>query len=127
MRRVLVLGLLLAIGACATPAAPSQRYAVYFQLWSTSLDDSAKQVIASAATRANENPALPVEVAGYADPEGSPQVNRDLSRTRAQMVADELTARGVAGSRINITAHGSIGFIMDSQEARRVVITLGQP
>jgi outer membrane protein OmpA-like peptidoglycan-associated protein len=124
---VWVLGLLLAIGACATPSPPPQRYAVYFQLWSTALDDSAKQVIASAATWANENPSLPVEVAGYADPEGSPQVNRDLSRTRAQMVADELTANRVAASRIAITGHGSIGFVMDSQESRRVVITLGRP
>jgi outer membrane protein OmpA-like peptidoglycan-associated protein len=127
MRGVWILGLLLAIGACATATPPAQRYAVYFQLWSTGLDEPAKQVIASAATLANANPSLSVEVAGYADPEGSPQVNIDLSRTRAQMVADELTADGVAASRIAITAHGSIGFVMDSQESRRVVITLGRP
>ena len=127
MRRSLVLGVLLAIGACAGPPPVTQRLVVYYQEWSAALDDSAQQIVKSAATWANSHPTSSVEVVGYADPEGSPQANRDVSRTRAQRVADELIADGVAKERITVTAHGSVGFAMDSQESRRVTISLGAP
>ena len=91
MRRLMVLGLLVAVGACAdTGSFPpaGQRFAVFFQEWSASLDDGGQAVVADAATWANSHPAAAVHVIGYADPEGTPQANRDLSRTRAQVVAD---------------------------------------
>ncbi len=125
MRRLWVLGLLLVLGACAQADLSGQRFVVYFQQWSAGLDDGAKQVVASAAGWAKAHPNLPVAVNGFADPEGSPQANRDLSRTRAQVVADELTGQGVAAQRISVDARGSVGFAMDSQESRRVTIVLG--
>jgi outer membrane protein OmpA-like peptidoglycan-associated protein len=127
MRRSFVLGVLLAIGACAGPPPVTQRLVVYYQEWSAALDDSAQAIVKSAATWANSHPTASVEVAGYADPEGSPQANRDVSRTRAQRVADALVADGVAKERISVTAHGSVGFAMDPQESRRVTISLGAP
>ena len=127
MRRLWVLGLLLAIGACAAPPPASQVLVVYFQEWSADLDDSAQAIVKSAATWANSNPAAPVAVIGYADPEGSPQANRDISRTRARVVADTLIADGVAKQRVTVTAHGAIDFAMSSQESRRVTISLGSP
>ena len=127
MRRLFVLGVLLAIGACAGPPPVTQRLVVYYQEWSAALDDSAQEIVKSAATWANSHPTAWVEVVGYADPEGSPQANRDLSRTRAQRVADGLIVDGVAKERISVTAHGSVGFAMDPQESRRVTISLGAP
>lgn len=127
MRRSWILGVLLAIGACAGPPPATQPLVVYYQEWSAALDDSAQQIVKSAATWANSHPTLPIVVVGYADPEGSPQANRDLSRTRAQRVADALIADGVAAQRVTVTAHGSVGFAMDSQESRRVTISLGAP
>lgn len=127
MRHWWVLGLLLATAACAGPPPESQRMVVYFQEWSAALDDSSQAILKSAATWANSHPAARVEVAGYADPEGSPQANRDLSRTRAQRVADALIADGVPAQRVTVAAHGSVGFAMDSQESRRVTISLGAP
>jgi outer membrane protein OmpA-like peptidoglycan-associated protein len=127
MRRLWILGLLLAIGACAGPPPPTQVLVVYYQEWSADLDDSAQQIVKSAATWANSNPTLPVVVAGYADPEGSPQANRELSHVRAQRVADALIADGVPAQRVTVTAHGSVGFAMDSQESRRVTISLVAP
>ena len=73
------------------------------------------------------HPTAPVAVIGYADPEGSPQANRELSRTRAQQVADSLIADGVPKQRVTVTAHGAIDFAMSSQESRRVTISLGAP
>ena len=125
MRRLWVLGLLLVLGACAQADQSGQRFVVYFQQWSAGLDDSAKQVVVSAAGWAREHPNVPVTVSGFADPDGSPQANRDLSRTRAQVVADELTAQGVAAQRVRVDARGSVGFALDSQESRRVTIVLG--
>ena len=114
MRRLTVLGLLLALAACAEAAAPGgQRYAVFFQSWSASLDQQAKDTVAQAATWANAHPAAEVHVIGYADPEGSPQANRDVSRTRAQVVADGLTADGVAAQRVHIEGAGSVGYALD--------------
>jgi outer membrane protein OmpA-like peptidoglycan-associated protein len=122
-----VLGLLLAISACVGPPPASQPLVVYYQQWSAALDDSAQAIVKSAATWANSHPTTPVAVIGYADPEGSPQSNRDLSHTRAQRVADALIADGVPAQRITVTAHGSVGFAMDAQESRRVTISLGTP
>ena len=128
MRRLTVLGLLLALAGCAgAGAAGGQRYAVFFQQWSAGLDDAGRATVTQAAAWANAHPDAVVHVIGFADPEGSTQVNRDLSRTRAQAVADLLAADGVPARRIRIEAAGSVGYAMDSQESRRVTISLGNP
>ena len=127
MRRLTVLALLCALGACAAPEPSGQRYAVFFEGWSASLDDGGKATVAQAATWANAHPTAEVHVIGYADPDGSPQANRDISRARAQVVADGLTADGVSAQRVRVDGRGSVGFACDSQEARRVTISLGTP
>jgi outer membrane protein OmpA-like peptidoglycan-associated protein len=127
MRHITVLALLCALGACAAPEPEGQRYAVFFQEWSASLDDGGSATVAQAATWANAHPGTEVHVLGYADPEGSPQANRDLSRTRAQVVADGLATDGVAPQRIRIDGRGSVAYAFDSQESRRVTISLGSP
>ena len=129
MRRLMGIGLLCGVlGACtASPAPGSIRYAVFFQEWSASLDDGGKAIVADAADWANKHPTVEVHVIGYADPEGSPQANREISRTRAQVVADGLAEDGVARPRIIIDGRGSVPFTLDSQESRRVTISLGSP
>ncbi len=127
MRRLTVFGLLCALGACAAPQHSAQRYPVFFQEWSAALDDSAKTTVAQAASWAKDNPTAEVHVVGYADPVGSPQANLDLSRTRAQVVADGLAADGVAADRIRIDGRGSVDYAMDAQESRRVTISLRTP
>ncbi len=127
MRRLTVLALLFALSACAAPQPPGQRYAVFFQGWSASLDDGGAATVVQAADWANAHPAAEVHVVGFADPEGSPQANRDISRARAQVVADKLIADGVAAQRVRIDARGSVDYTFDSQESRRVTISLGNP
>jgi outer membrane protein OmpA-like peptidoglycan-associated protein len=126
MRRLMLLGVLFAaLGACSLFDPPGQRYLVFFQEWSASLDDGGQAAVTAAAGWANQHPDAPVTVIGFADPEGSPQANRDLSRTRAQVVADQLATDGVAPARITVRSAGSVDYTMDSQESRRVIITLG--
>lgn len=117
------------LGGCSSiPGLGSSpvAYPVFFTPFSANLDDSANGVIAQAAQQAKANPDAPVVVAGYATPKGSSQVNLDLSRTRAQIVADTLMADGIPKSSITQHAKGEIDYTLDPVEARRVDITVGK-
>jgi outer membrane protein OmpA-like peptidoglycan-associated protein len=126
MRRVVLLSLLLLAG-CGTfglnGGAP--RYVVFFDPFSAQLDEAAVKVVAEAAGAAKRQGDVPVTVIGYADPEGSAQTNRDLSRTRAGVVADALMHDGVPGPRIRRQAMGAVDYSLDSLESRRVEIVVG--
>jgi outer membrane protein OmpA-like peptidoglycan-associated protein len=126
MRRVLAIATLLAVGACGL-IAPGQRFVVFFQEFSAQLDDPAKGAISGAADLAKQHPELEVHVVGFADPQGSPQANIDLSRLRAQVVSDALVAGGVPAASIKREARGATNFTLSSQESRRVEITVGAP
>ena len=122
MRR-LVAGLLLlsSLAACSNSDPPaSQKFLVFFQEWSASLDDSAQAAITTAAGWAAQHPAQVVTVTGFAAPDGSQEANQSLSRTRAQVVVDQRD--GVANSRIRLTAKGPTDFTLAPQESRRVEI-----
>ena len=126
VRRLGLIGLLVCMAACtsAPPAAP-QRFVVYFQEWSAALDDSAQGTVAAAAKWAADHPNQSVAVNGFADPEGSKQANIDISRTRAQLVVDQLVKDGVSQQRIRLGAKGPTDFTLSSQESRRVEIAIG--
>jgi outer membrane protein OmpA-like peptidoglycan-associated protein len=117
-----VLGLLLWISACASPRPASQKFVVFFEGWSASLDEAGRKGVATAARWAKEHPGQIVTVAGFADPEGSKQANIAMSRTRAQVVVDQLVRDGVDRSRIRLTAHGPTDYTLTSLESRRVEI-----
>ena len=127
MRRFACL-LLLAVGACtaSAPSAP-QRYIVFFQEWSAAIDPPAVTAITGAAQWAKDHPTAVIKVIGYADPTGSVTANEYMSRTRAQVVADQLVTDGVDRSRIVLGAQGATGFTLTSQESRRVEIAIGGP
>jgi outer membrane protein OmpA-like peptidoglycan-associated protein len=126
MVRLSVVAGVFLLAACAAPPR-SERSAVYFERWSANLAETAQADIAAAAARANQQPNAPVQVVGYADPEGSPLANKDLSRTRAQVVTDALVKDGVAPSRIQLRSVGSVTYAADSLESRRVEIIVGAP
>jgi outer membrane protein OmpA-like peptidoglycan-associated protein len=132
MRRILCIGILAGLGACATPQTGPLPPAVpvFFQPWSAALDDNALSAIASAAQGAKAMPEADVSVTGAADSQGSAQANHYLSQTRAQVVADQLAADGVDPSRIRVHGAGivSVSGVPDgspAQFARRVVIQVG--
>ena len=128
-RCFLIAGAAIALVGCSQQTGPSvsRRYLIFFQQWSAQLDDSAKSTISAAANLAKNHKAEPITVVGYADPEGSPQANRDISRLRAQIIVDGLVAEGVAPDRIARRAAGSVDFSADSIESRRVEIDVGTP
>lgn len=124
IRRLVLVGLVVAVGACARSSGPPQRFPVFFQDWSAALDDPATKTVATAAQWAKDHPSSPVQVNGYADPEGSQEANKAISRTRAQVVADQLVRNGVARDRIRVTAKGPTDFTLSSVESRRVEIEI---
>ncbi len=126
MRRFACL-LLLLVAACATSGPPPHRIIVFFQEWSAAIDAPASSAITQAAQWAKDHPADAIRVTGYADPTGSAEANVYMSRTRAQVVADQLVTDGVDRSRIVIAAQGATGFTQTTQESRRVEIAIGSP
>lgn len=127
MRRLVLVGLLLAVAGCAAPEPSGKRYVVFFRSSSAETADPADAVLANAAAWAVKHPEMPVVVASYADPYGTPQVNQQFVRMRAQMVVGELTKGGVAPARIQTKEMGPVKFVGDALESRRVEITVGSP
>jgi outer membrane protein OmpA-like peptidoglycan-associated protein len=129
MRRLAALLLLLTCSACASMSGPPpapQKFVVFFQEWSASLDDAAQSSITVAAKWAADHPSETVTVTGYAAPDGSVAANDALSRTRAQVVVDKLTADGVAPGRIRLESRGPTDFTLAAIESRRVDIAIAQ-
>ena len=125
MRRLLMLGGIALLAGCVHSEPDSQRFPIFFTAWSADLDPEAFGLIRHAAEWADKHPAAPIMVSGFADPEGTPQANKEMSQLRAQVVADQLVKDGVAATRISKTAVGSVGFTLDSMESRRVEIVIG--
>jgi outer membrane protein OmpA-like peptidoglycan-associated protein len=127
MPRVAILWLLFCSICGAAYAADNQprRFVIFFTEWSAAVDESAQDVISQAAAVAKSQPRKTVKVIGYADPTGSRQANILLSELRAQRVADQLASDGVAASRVERIGRGSVRFAHDSQESRRVEVSIG--
>jgi len=125
MRRLLVVSLLLVLGACALFEPSERRFVVFFKPWSAELNEDAKGVVAAAAEWASRHSRKPVSIAAYADPEGTKEANAELTRARAEGVFEVLVRSGVPAGRISRREVGSVNYQIDSQESRRVVITVG--
>lgn len=61
-----------------------------------------------------------VDVIGYADPNGTEEYNKDLSRNRAESVKKALTANGFEESKINVIAKGEASPLSTYAKSRRV-------
>ena len=112
-----------ALLAVAAPARAQQSFIVFFHGWSAELDPAARDVLAAAAAHARANPALRVDVTGFASTDGSRQANLYLSLLRAQIVADRLAEAGVDPARIARVGEGAVNTVGSHEEARRVEVT----
>lgn len=122
-RRALAACALLALAAGCTPQ-PQPRYVVFFYQLSSDLDPEAQSVVQAAVTAARNAPTRLVTVAGYTDRMDAPGADVQLSRRRAQAVADALAASGVDRARISLQPRGQDREGDPGVERRRVEITL---
>jgi photosynthetic reaction center cytochrome c subunit len=84
-------------------AAPSGVLAkLLFEVGQATLTAEGQAAIAAAAKTLADNPALKVDLSGYADSSGSKDKNLELAKQRAFAVRDALKAAGVAEDRITL-------------------------
>lgn len=117
--------LLAAVAPAARPAAaaPSGTLGrVLFEVGKSDLNAEAIKVIADSASALTSQPALRVELSGFADRTGNPDSNLELAKQRAFAVRDALKSAGVSEDRINLKKPE---FVIGgaSAESRRVEIT----
>jgi outer membrane protein OmpA-like peptidoglycan-associated protein len=127
MRRYFILASLLLAGGCALFPPDGQRFVVFFQPGMYEIEDEARPVVQAAASYARAHADQPVVVAGFADPNGTPEGSDAVSLLRAQNVVKGLVANGVPAASIKQRSFGSVPYTFDSQEGRRVEITVGTP
>ena len=135
MKRYLLLSsicALLAAGAAHAQDAPGH-YVVLFALGKSTLDDTARATIASAAQEFQRTGSANIQVAGHTDTSGNADFNQALSERREQAVSDELVRLGVPASAINGAAYGETqpavptGDNVREAQNRRVDIDVAQP
>jgi outer membrane protein OmpA-like peptidoglycan-associated protein len=80
---------------------------ILFTSGSASLYPGGRDKLRQFAAVLNRYPKTTIQITGNTDSRGSEQSNDELSRRRAQAVADELTADGVSASRITTRGVGA--------------------
>jgi outer membrane protein OmpA-like peptidoglycan-associated protein len=101
---------------------------VLFDTAAATLKPGAASAIDRLATYLEGNPDARVIIEGHTDSRGSEAYNEDLSRRRAQAVADELVTRGIASERFEVLGRGegypvaNNGTAEGRQQNRRVEI-----
>lgn len=103
---------------------------ITFEPGSADIDSAADGVMAALATVLKQCPALPVEIAGHTDSQGTERNNKTLSQQRAEAVMAALKTAGVDVSAMSAMGYGEEKPIADNgdeegREAnRRIEFTL---
>ena len=133
MRRFLVLFVALGLGlasvalttgALAASAGQRHKLVIYFASWAADVDENAAKVIDEAAKWSADHPRDTINVVGYASTIGSKRANALLSDLRAQVVVDQLIAKGVPATRIKRQPKGATTYVESPLESRRVEISM---
>jgi len=128
-RRLMIFSSVLAaaFALAGQPARADQKFIVFFPEWSAELDHAAHDVVAAAAAYAKRNPAMQVDVTGFASTSGGQKANMYLSLLRAQRISDLLGEAGVAAARLSRVGEGSVSSVGTAEEARRVEVVVRAP
>jgi outer membrane protein OmpA-like peptidoglycan-associated protein len=102
-------------------------FLIFFKPWSADLGANNEKIIQTAVAKAKSLPQSHVTVLGYADMEGSAKTNLDLAKKRVDTVRQALVRDGYPRDQISVLPFGSVKPIGDSQESRRVEITIRTP
>jgi hypothetical protein len=93
-------------------------HGVSFKSGSAVLLASSDQALDTLLSELKTKPALKLTIEGYTDSTGSNRNNLELSRRRAQAIADWLAERGIRSSRLKIVGYGSSRPIADNSTSR---------
>ena len=90
---------------------------VTFAVDSTAISPQMRNVLDDVAQSMIQYPDSLIDVMGHTDSTGSDQYNLDLSRRRAESVANHLASRGVSRARIETTGYGEQYPVADNTTA----------
>jgi len=98
-------------GSASDPASPAYFQQtigdrVYFAVDQSSIDDSARVVLASQADWLAQNPEYNVTIEGHADEQGTREYNLALGARRANAAREYLVSMGVSAERIQTVSYG---------------------
>jgi peptidoglycan-associated lipoprotein len=79
---------------------------VFFELNSSTLNDSAQATLEKQAAWLAKYPNVTVQIAGNCDDRGTEEFNLALGNRRAKAAQDYLVAKGVSASRISTISYG---------------------
>jgi outer membrane protein OmpA-like peptidoglycan-associated protein len=102
-------------------------FVVFFSSDSAAVDAQGEVILGAAGDYARAHPDRPVVVAGYADPNGTPAASNEVASARVAAAVKGLVAAGVMPNRIQHRDEGAVPFALNSQESRRVEISVGKP
>ena len=91
---------------------------VLFHPDSAELGNSANRTLLKLVHFLQLNPQRKVRIEGYSDSRGDPQANLELSRARAQTVADLLISLGIEAERVEVRGYGERFPIAENASAR---------
>jgi OOP family OmpA-OmpF porin len=118
--------LLSALGGCSW-MTDSRTFSVYFEPYSSVLDQQARETIGNAANFARARPLQPVAVAGFSAPPDPQRDVEGLSARRAEVVKQALADDGLSPNRITTMANGITDpKDLPSVAVRRVDIRVGR-
>ena len=107
----------------AAPAFEAVEENVFFLIGQSSIRESEASKVDAVADVLRANPQTRVTVTGHADREtGSAERNMELSRERAENVAEALITAGVEADRITVLYRGAEETPFDTPEENRVAI-----
>ncbi|QOJ29624.1 MAG: OmpA family protein [Ignavibacteriales bacterium] len=88
---------------------------INFEFNSTRFTPESYPILLNAFQILMANPSLRVEIQGHTDNIGSSEVNRKLSRDRADLVKQYLVSKGIAANRLSTSGFGAEKPIADNQ------------
>jgi outer membrane protein OmpA-like peptidoglycan-associated protein len=90
----------------AVEPAPAEKYVLYFEAGTTTLDPKSLAVIPDIAAAARRRGAISISVSGHTDATGADPVNEKLALSRAERVKALLVQQGVAAGPMSVSSHG---------------------
>ncbi len=103
----------------------SAEHSVFFAQWSAQLDSDAHSTIRASAARAAQYTDSAVMLVSYLDPDGQRMLS-DLANLRSAIIEAELTALGIAQSRIVRTRRNPADVPSVGTENQRIDIVVEQ-
>ena len=118
------------ISVPSAPCCDNTLLSLNFRTGSSTIETHYEEQLASLIKIAEQMPTASVEITGYADRNGDPELNLRLSRERSNSVKQFFNSRGIQNSSIKTIAHGESKPLHSTQDFesdffdRRVIVRL---